>query len=75
VKVDRTKINATAEDIAPLKSGSKSIVEHPLKYPHTAVGVTISRFENGCALQGTGCLIGTNLLLTAAHNVFHPSYE
>lgn len=64
-------INATAKDIAPLKCGPTSIVQFPLKYPYTATGIILSTLKNGSIMQGTGCLIGTNLLLTAAHNAYH----
>lgn len=53
-------------------------VQNLLEYPNSAVGSIISKFYIGDKVltsKGTGCLIGTNIVLTAAHNVYHVDLE
>jgi hypothetical protein len=39
-------------------------------YPYSCIGLIIVSYKDRCSF-GTGCLIGPNLVLTAASNVFH----
>lgn len=39
-------------------------------YPYSCIGLLIISYKERCKV-GTGCLIGPNLVLTAASNVYH----
>jgi V8-like Glu-specific endopeptidase len=60
---------ATIADCKGLFQEGPSEITTPEKYPYSAVGMVLSKTKH-CKIIGTGCLIGPNIVLTCAHNLY-----
>ena len=75
LRMSELKFPISSEDLNLISQNTKKVNEQKqtlINYPISAIGLLKSDFGKGYFLYGTATLIGPDIILTCAHNVYSP---